>query len=281
MLELRNVETFYGNIMALKGISLSVSEGEIITLIGANGAGKSTTLMTICGLIPARRGDILFMGRSIRRMEPHEIVALGISQVPEGRRIFPLLTVTENLDMGAFLRKDKADIARDMEYIFSLFPILKERRHQQGGTLSGGEQQMLAISRALMARPRLLLLDEPSLGLAPIIVQQIFQMIGKINEESRTTILLVEQNANMALKIAHRGYVMENGRITLEGAAANLLDNEDVKRAISGCRVRNALGRQRLTDGFYYVGLVFHFILRANDAVSGRATARPLHRLVG
>ncbi|MBU1184235.1 MAG: ABC transporter ATP-binding protein [Pseudomonadota bacterium] len=234
MLELRNVETFYGNIMALKGISLSVSEGEIITLIGANGAGKSTTLMTICGLIPARRGDILFMGRSIRRMEPHEIVALGISQVPEGRRIFPLLTVTENLDMGAFLRKDKADIARDMEYIFSLFPILKERRHQQGGTLSGGEQQMLAISRALMARPRLLLLDEPSLGLAPILVQQIFQMIGKINEESRTTILLVEQNANMALKIAHRGYVMENGRITLEGAAASLLDNEDVKRAYLG-----------------------------------------------
>ncbi|MBU2028049.1 MAG: ABC transporter ATP-binding protein [Proteobacteria bacterium] len=234
MLELRNVETFYGNIMALKGISLSVSEGEIITLIGANGAGKSTTLMTICGLIPARRGDILFMGRSIGRMEPHEIVALGISQVPEGRRIFPLLTVTENLDMGAFLRKDKADIARDMEYIFSLFPILKERRHQQGGTLSGGEQQMLAISRALMARPRLLLLDEPSLGLAPILVQQIFQMIGKINEESRTTILLVEQNANMALKIAHRGYVMENGRITLEGAAASLLDNEDVKRAYLG-----------------------------------------------
>ena len=234
MLELRNVETFYGNIMALKGISLSVSEGEIITLIGANGAGKSTTLMTICGLVPARRGDILFMGRPIGRMEPHEIVALGISQVPEGRRIFPLLTVTENLDMGAFLRKDKADIARDMEYIFSLFPILKERRHQQGGTLSGGEQQMLAISRALMARPRLLLLDEPSLGLAPIVVQQIFRMIGKINEESRTTILLVEQNANMALKIAHRGYVMENGRITLEGVAASLLDNEDVKRAYLG-----------------------------------------------
>src|SRR4030042_393579 len=166
MLELRNVETLYGSIMALKGISLLVSEGEIITLIGANGAGKSTTLMTVCGVVPARRGEILFMGRPSGRMEPHEIVALGISQVPEGRRIFPLLTVTENLDMGAFLRKDKADIARDMEYIFSLFPILKERRHQQGGTLSGGEQQMLAISRALMARPRLLLLDEPSLGLA-------------------------------------------------------------------------------------------------------------------
>jgi branched-chain amino acid transport system ATP-binding protein len=234
MLELRNVETFYGNIMALKGISLSVSEGEIITLIGANGAGKSTTLMTVCGVVPARRGEILFMGRPIRRMEPHEIVALGISQVPEGRRIFPLLTVTENLDMGAFLRKDKAQIARDRDHVVSLFPILKERCHQQGGTLSGGEQQMLAISRALMARPRLLLLDEPSLGLAPLVVQLIFRMIEKINEENRTTILLVEQNANMALKIAHRGYVMENGRITLEGVAASLLNNEDVKRAYLG-----------------------------------------------
>ncbi len=234
MLELRNVETFYGNIMALKGISLAVSEGEIITLIGANGAGKSTTLMTICGIVPPRRGEILFMGRPLQQREPHEIVSMGISQVPEGRRIFPLLTVNENLDMGAFLRKDQAEIARDMDYIFSLFPILKDRRHQQGGTLSGGEQQMLAISRALMARPRLLLLDEPSLGLAPLIVQQIFGMIRKINEENRTTILLVEQNANMALRIAHRGYVMENGRITLQGAAASLLDNDDVKRAYLG-----------------------------------------------
>jgi len=234
MLELRNVETFYGNIMALKGVSLAVSEGEIITLIGANGAGKSTTLMTICGIVPPRYGEILFMGKPIQRTEPHEIVALGISQVPEGRRIFPLLTVMENLDMGAFLRKDKAGIAKDMEYIYSLFPILKERRHQQGGTLSGGEQQMLAISRALMARPRLLLLDEPSLGLAPLIVQLIFRIIRKINEENRTTILLVEQNANMALQIAHRGYVMENGRITLEGTAASLFDNEEVKRAYLG-----------------------------------------------
>ncbi len=234
MLELRNVETFYGNIMALKGVSLAVSEGEIITLIGANGAGKSTTLMTICGIVPPRYGEILFMGKPIQRTEPHEIVALGISQVPEGRRIFPLLTVMENLDMGAFLRKDKAGIAKDMEYIFSLFPILKERRHQQGGTLSGGEQQMLAISRALMARPRLLLLDEPSLGLAPLIVQLIFRIIRKINEENRTTILLVEQNANMALQIAHRGYVMEKGRITMEGTAASLLDNEEVKRAYLG-----------------------------------------------
>jgi branched-chain amino acid transport system ATP-binding protein len=234
MLELRNVETFYGNIMALKGINLSVNEGEIITLIGANGAGKSTTLMTICGIVPPRRGEILFMGKPIHRVEPHEIVALGVSQVPEGRRIFPLLTVTENLAMGAFLRNDGREIARDMEYVFSLFPILKERRRQPGGTLSGGEQQMLAISRALMARPSLLLLDEPSLGLAPLVFQLIFRIIPKINRENGTTILLVEQNANMALKIAHRGYVLENGRITLEGAAESLLNNEDVKRAYLG-----------------------------------------------
>jgi len=234
LLELRNVETFYGNIRALKGISLSVSEGEIITLIGANGAGKSTTLMTISGVVPPRSGEILYAGRAVQEAEPHEIVSLGISQVPEGRRIFPLLTVTENLAMGAYLRKDKAEIARDQDAVFSLFPILKERRHQQGGTLSGGEQQMLAISRALMARPRLLLLDEPSLGLGPLIAQLIFRIITQINEERRTTILLVEQNAHMALRIAHRGYVMENGRITLEGAAHCLLANEEVKRAYLG-----------------------------------------------
>ncbi|HBB16954.1 MAG TPA: branched-chain amino acid ABC transporter ATP-binding protein [Syntrophus sp. (in: bacteria)] len=234
MLELRNVETCYGNIMALKGVSLSVSEGEIITLIGANGAGKSTTLMTVCGIVPPRSGEILFRGNPIGRLEPHAIVALGISQVPEGRRIFPLLSVTENLDMGAFLRKDKAGIAKDRDYVFSLFPILKERRHQQGGTLSGGEQQMLAISRALMARPCLLLLDEPSLGLAPLVARLIFQVIRQVNEENRTTILLVEQNANMALHVAHRGYVMENGRITGEGSAESLLNNDDVKRAYLG-----------------------------------------------
>jgi len=234
VLELRNVETCYGNIMALKGVSLSVSEGEIITLIGANGAGKSTTLMTVCGIVPPRSGEILFRGNPIGRLEPHAIVALGISQVPEGRRIFPLLSVTENLDMGAFLRKDKAGIAKDRDYVFSLFPILKERRHQQGGTLSGGEQQMLAISRALMARPCLLLLDEPSLGLAPLVARLIFQVIRQVNEENRTTILLVEQNANMALHVAHRGYVMENGRITGEGSAESLLNNDDVKRAYLG-----------------------------------------------
>ena len=234
MLEIRNVETYYGNIRALKGICLSVAEGEIITLIGANGAGKSTTLMTICGVITARSGDVIFQGKSIRSLEPNVIVSLGISQVPEGRRIFPMMTVAENLDMGAFLRKDKVRIESDLEYVFTLFPILKKRIHQDGGTLSGGEQQMLAISRALMARPRLLLLDEPSLGLAPLAVAQIFEMIKKVNSENKTTILLVEQNAFMALKIAHRGYVMENGTITMEGVAADLLKDEGIKKAYLG-----------------------------------------------
>jgi branched-chain amino acid transport system ATP-binding protein len=233
MLELKSVRTYYGNIEALKEISLTVSEGEIITLIGANGAGKSTTLMSISGIVPPRFGEILFLDKPIHHLNPDEIVALGISQVPEGRRIFPQLTVLENLDMGAFLRKDKAGIKKDMDHIFSLFPILAERQHQGGGTLSGGEQQMLAISRALMARPRLLLMDEPSLGLAPLIVRVIFDIIKKINEEG-TTIFLVEQNAHMALKVAHRGYVMENGRITLEGNAQNLLVNEEVKKAYLG-----------------------------------------------
>jgi branched-chain amino acid transport system ATP-binding protein len=234
MLEIRNVETCYGNIRALKGISLSVAEGEIITLIGANGAGKSTMLMTICGITPAHGGDILFQDKSIRSLEPNVIVSLGISQAPEGRRIFPMMTVAENLDMGAFLRKDRKEVESDLEYVFTLFPILKKRVHQQGGTLSGGEQQMLAISRALMSRPRLLLLDEPSLGLAPLAVQQIFKMIQKVNSENKTTILLVEQNAFMALKIAHRGYVMENGTITLEGSADDLLKDERIKKAYLG-----------------------------------------------
>jgi branched-chain amino acid transport system ATP-binding protein len=234
MLELRNIQTFYGNIQALRGISIKIAEGEIITLIGANGAGKSTTLMSICGITPPRSGEILFMGQPIQDLSPNQIVALGISQVPEGRRIFPRLSVTENLDMGAFLRPDKDGVKEDIDYIFSLFPILAERRAQAGGTLSGGEQQMLAISRALMARPRLLLMDEPSLGLAPIIVRQIFDIIKKINVESNTTIFLVEQNANLALKVAHRGYVMETGRVTLSDSAEKLLANDDVRRAYLG-----------------------------------------------
>jgi branched-chain amino acid transport system ATP-binding protein len=234
MLELRNVETFYGNIQALKSISMDIAEGEIVTLIGANGAGKSTTLMSICGIVPPRKGEILFQGKPIHGMPPNAIVALGIAQVPEGRRIFPYLTVLENLDMGAFLRDDKAEIKNDTDYILQLFPILAERRHQAGGTLSGGEQQMLAISRALMARPRLLLLDEPSLGLAPLVVKRIFEIIRKINSENNTTVFLVEQNANLALKTAHRGYVMENGRIILSDAAENLSANEDVRKAYLG-----------------------------------------------
>ena len=234
MLKLNNVQTFYGNVQVLKNLSIEVSQGEIITLIGANGAGKTTTLMSISGIVPPRAGEILFDNKPIHNLSPDDIVASGISLVPEGRRIFPRLTVMENLDMGAFLRRDKADIKKDVNHIFELFPILAERRNQPGGTLSGGEQQMLAISRALMARPRLLLLDEPSLGLGPIFVKLIFDIIRKINTESRTTIFLVEQNAHMALKVAHRGYVMENGRITLEGSADTLLHNEEVKKAYLG-----------------------------------------------
>ncbi|MBW2557773.1 MAG: ABC transporter ATP-binding protein [Deltaproteobacteria bacterium] len=234
MLKLKNVQTFYGNIQALKSVTIEIAEGEIVTLIGANGAGKTTTLMAVCGVVPPRSGEISFMGDPITGMEPDKIVSLGICQVPEGRRIFPYLSVAENLDMGAFLRNDKMEIKKDIEYVFDLFPILAERRHQAGGTLSGGEQQMLAISRALMAKPRLLLLDEPSLGLAPLIIKKIFEIIGKINAENNTTIFLVEQNANLALKVAARGYVIENGRITLTDSSKNLLANEEVKKAYLG-----------------------------------------------
>ncbi|MBW2633050.1 MAG: ABC transporter ATP-binding protein [Deltaproteobacteria bacterium] len=234
MLEVKNIKTYYGNIQALKGVDIQISEGEIITLIGANGAGKTTTLMSISGIVPPRSGEVLFLGQPISDLQPNEIVSLGICQVPEGRRIFPYLTVSENLDMGAFLRTDSAEVKKDQEYIFELFPILAERRNQAGGTLSGGEQQMLAVGRALMAKPRLLLLDEPSLGLAPLVVKQIFEIIKKINTENKTTIFLVEQNANLALKVAHRGYVMENGRITLSDTSANLMVNEDVKKAYLG-----------------------------------------------
>ncbi|MBI9097124.1 MAG: ABC transporter ATP-binding protein [Spirochaetaceae bacterium] len=234
MLKIKNIQTFYGNIQALKDISIDVAEGEIITLIGANGAGKSTTLMSLSGVVPVRSGSIEFLENDITNKNPDEIVAMGVSQVPEGRRIFPQLTVQENLDMGSFLRKDKAVIKQDLDYMFELFPRLAERKNQQGGTLSGGEQQMLAISRALMARPKLLLLDEPSLGLAPIFVQQIFEIIKRVNKENNTTVFLVEQNAYMALKIAHRGYVLENGRITMTNDASVLLNDENVKKAYLG-----------------------------------------------
>ena len=234
MLELRNISTYYGNIQALKGVSLTINAGEIVTLIGANGAGKSTTLMSISGINPPRQGEIFFRGESIQGLSAEKIVSLGICQVPEGRHIFPQMSVAENLEMGAFLRRDKEGIKADTEMVYDLFPILERRRHQAGGTLSGGEQQMLAISRALLARPTLLLLDEPSLGLAPLIIKQIFEIIKKINAEHNTTVFLVEQNANQALKIAHRGYVMENGAITLEDQAANLLSNAEVKKAYLG-----------------------------------------------
>lgn len=234
MLEIRNLHAFYGGIHALKGVSMKLEEGEIVTLIGANGAGKSTTLMSVSGIVPPRFGEIWFMGQPVHRMSPEKIVSLGIVQVPEGRRIFPELTVMENLDMGAYLRRDRAGIRKDIDYIFSLFPRLEERRHQTGGTLSGGEQQMLAISRGLMSRPRLLLLDEPSLGLAPVLVQLIFDTISTINRENRTTIFLVEQNAYLALRVAHRGYVMETGAITMEDTAANLLASDRIKAAYLG-----------------------------------------------
>lgn len=234
MLKIQNIQTYYGNIQALKDVSIEIKEGEIVALIGANGAGKTTTLMSICGITPPRTGDILFDGDSIKGVAAEQIVQKGIVQVPEGRRIFPDLTVQENLEMGAFLRKNKRLIQQDLNYVMTLFPILEKRRTQLGGTLSGGEQQMLAISRALMARPRVLLLDEPSLGLAPLIIKQIFEIIRKINKESNTTIFLVEQNANQALKLADRGYVMENGRITLVDSAEKLLANDDVRKAYLG-----------------------------------------------
>ena len=234
MLEVRAIQTFYGNIQALKKVSLTINEGEIVTLIGANGAGKSTTLMSISGVRPPRHGEIFFRGQPIHRLNAEQIVSLGICQVPEGRHIFAQMSVLENLEMGAYLRHDKGTIKAEIDEVFARFPLLGKRRQQAGGTLSGGEQQMLAISRALLARPSLLLLDEPSLGLAPLIIKQIFEIIRKINSENNTTVFLVEQNANQALKIAHRGYVMENGTITLEDRAENLLSNEEVKKAYLG-----------------------------------------------
>ncbi len=234
LLELQEVHTYYGKIHALKGISLAVEEGEIVTLIGGNGAGKTTTLNTICGITPAARGTITLDGTDITRKRSHEIVAMGVGQAPEGRKIFTRLTVRENLEMGAYARTDAAGIARDMEFVFHTFPRLKEREKQLGGTLSGGEQQMLAIGRALMGHPRILLLDEPSMGLAPLLVREIFNIITHLNREQRTTILLVEQNAHMALAVASRGYVLQTGQIMLSDSAKALQQNEMVRRAYLG-----------------------------------------------
>ncbi|MEI6286051.1 MAG: ABC transporter ATP-binding protein [Bacillota bacterium] len=233
MLKLEKINVYYGGIHALKDLSLEVNQGEIVTLIGANGAGKSTTLRTISGLNRPKTGEVLFEGNKIHLVSPQEIVKRGLSQSPEGRRVFANMTVMENLELGAYIRKDKAEIKTDYDKIFERFPRLKERRNQAAGTLSGGEQQMLAIGRALMSRPRLLLLDEPSMGLAPLLVKEIFSIIKDINA-SGTTVLLVEQNANMALHIAHRAYVLETGRIVLEGPAHELANDEAIKKAYLG-----------------------------------------------
>jgi len=233
LLELENVHTYYGHIHALKGISLTVEEGEIVTLIGANGAGKSTTLNTICGLLRPRQGSIRLGNEDLTAYKAHQIVSKGVVQVPEGRRVLGRLTVTENLEMGAFTRNDKPGIAQDMERVFALFPRLKERRRQVAGTLSGGEQQMLATGRGIMARPRILLLDEPSMGLAPVLVDSIFDTIKQLHKEG-TTILLVEQNARMALSVANRGYVMQTGEVVLRDSAEALRANEMVRKAYLG-----------------------------------------------
>jgi branched-chain amino acid transport system ATP-binding protein len=234
ILELEGVCAHYGRIQALRDVSLHVAEGEIVTIIGANGAGKSTTLMTICGIVRASAGEVRYQGASILDKRADELPALGLCQVPEGRRIFPRLTVQENLDMGAFLRRDADEIEADLGLVFRLFPVLFERRKQHGGTLSGGEQQMLAIARAFMGRPKMLLLDEPSLGLSPMISQHIFRIIRNVNEERGVTILLVEQNANMALKLADRAYVMETGSVVMEDKASALRENTDIKKAYLG-----------------------------------------------
>jgi branched-chain amino acid transport system ATP-binding protein len=234
ILELKDVDAYYGNIQALKGVSLQAYPGEIVSIIGANGAGKSTTLMTICGIVKAASGDVVYDGKQVRDINADKLPEMGLCQVPEGRRIFPRLTVTENLEMGAFFRRDADEVRRDMAHVYELFPVLKERRRQAGGTLSGGEQQMLAIGRALMSRPKVLLLDEPSLGLAPLIVQQIFRIVETINRESGTTILLVEQNANIALNVAQRGYVLETGKVVMEDEAKKLLDNPEIRKAYLG-----------------------------------------------
>ena len=234
MLDLRNLVSAYGNILALQGISLCVKQSEIVTILGSNGAGKTTLLMAIAGLVPPRQGEILWEGRSIQQLTPDQIKGLGIGLVPEGRRIFPEFTVLENLRIGAYLRRDREHVREDLEQMMELFPILHQRQSQFGGTLSGGEQQMLAIARALMGRPKLLLLDEPSLGLAPMIVHQIFEILHQIHQQQQMMILLVEQNAHLALQLADRGYLLQNGKVQVTDTAANLLNNEAVQRVYLG-----------------------------------------------
>lgn len=245
LLEVRNIETHYGIITAIRGVSLDVREGSIVTVLGANGAGKTTVLKTICGVMDPEKGTVRFEGQEIQKQTPDKIVHLGIAHVPEGREVFPYLTVRENLEMGAYSRRDRDAIGEDLERAYGYFPVLKERRDQEAAQLSGGEQQMLAISRALMARPKLLLLDEPSLGLSPLLVNEIFGIIKRVNQEQGTTILLVEQNANMALKTGDYGYVLEAGRIVMEDSCERLREKEDIKEFYLGVRDSGVRGERR------------------------------------
>ena len=244
-LKVSNIETYYGPIMAIRGVSFDVPQGDIVTILGANGAGKTTVLKTICGVMDPQKGTVLFEGRELQGMDPDKVMRLGVSHVPEGREVFPFLTVRENLRMGAYTRRDADEVAKDLETVFGYFPVLKERADQRAGSLSGGEQQMLAISRALMARPRLMLLDEPSLGLSPKLVKEIFDIIVRINKERGVTILLVEQNANMALQVADYGYVLEVGRIVMADTCERLLQKEDIKEFYLGIKEEGARGQRR------------------------------------
>jgi len=245
ILKVTNIETYYGPIMAIRGVSFEVPQGGIVTILGANGAGKSTVLKTICGVMDPQKGSVVFEGREIQRMDPDKVMRLGVSHVPEGREVFPFLSVRENLRMGAYTRRDADGVAHDLEAVFGYFPVLRERADQRAGSLSGGEQQMLAISRALMARPRLMLLDEPSLGLSPKLVKDIFDIVVRINRERGVTILLVEQNANMALQTADFGYVLEVGRIVMADTCQRLLQKEDIKEFYLGIKEQGARGKRR------------------------------------
>ena len=245
ILKVNNIETYYGPIAAIRGVSFDVPKGGIVTILGANGAGKSTVLKTVFGLMDPQKGSVTFEGRQIQGMDPDKVMRLGMTLVPEGREVFPFLSVRENLDMGAYTRRDTDGTARDLAAVFEYFPVLKERAEQRAGSLSGGEQQMLAISRALMSRPRLMLLDEPSLGLSPKLVKEIFDIIVRINRERRVTILQVEQNANMALQVADYGYVLEVGRVVMAGTSERLLQSEDIKEFYLGFKEQDARGRRR------------------------------------
>src|SRR5712691_990458 len=245
LLEVNNIETYYGPIMAIRGVSFAVPKGRIVTILGANGAGKTTILKTVSGVMDSQKGTVVFQGRPIHGMDPDRVMRLGLSHVPEGREVFPFLSVRENLRMGAYTRADADGIARDMEMVYGYFPVLKARAEQRAGQLSGGEQQMLAISRALMARPKMMLLDEPSLGLSPKLVKEIFDIIGRINTEQGVTVLLVEQNANMALHIADYGYVLEVGRIVMEDTCARLLEKDDIKEFYLGIKEQSVRGTRR------------------------------------